>query len=246
MIPTGSSSLPDSEAVNFPDHLIRQHVPDLSFVDVGALWLTRNEKVSVAMLAGAKSASVIDATPPGDPAWDRCREHCQALGVSGYAEYSHDLNDPLIHQTIGTFDFVYCSGVIYHVPSVFFTLERLFSLTRRYLMLVSMVVPEKIENEFGSLNLAGGGMLFVPGLNDETRSIVSAYFERMDLEIMHITPTKFTAQPFMWGPGEPNYGPWWWLFPPETLCSLVETVGFKILAKNPGWGGRNVTLFCEK
>src|SRR5579863_7682168 len=140
--------MPPNPALSFPDRMIREHVPNLSFVDVGALWLTKNEKVSVAMLAGAKSGGIIDVTPAGHSAWAACREHCQSLGVSGYAEYSHDINDPLIHQNVGTFDFVYCSGVVYHMPSVFYTLERLFSLTNRYLMLVSMVVPEKIENEF--------------------------------------------------------------------------------------------------
>jgi hypothetical protein len=235
-----------NDGASIPDSLIRDHVPGLTFVDVGALWLTRNEKVSVATLAGAKSASIIDATPAGHSAWDLCRQHCRALGVAGYAEYSHDLNDPLIDQTIGTFDFVYCSGVIYHMPSIFFTLQRLFSLSRRYLLLVSMVVPEKIENEFGSLDLAGGGMLFVPGLNESTRNILRAHFASVGLEIMHITPTGFPAEPFMWRPGRPSYSPWWWLFPPQTLCSLVETVGFKIIARYATWGGRSATLFCEK
>jgi hypothetical protein len=213
---------------------------------VGALWDTRNEKASVAGRAGARSVAIIDITPPGDGAWARCRERCQSFGVSGYAEHSQDLNDPRLSYKVGTFDFVYCSGVIYHAPSVFYTLQRLFALSERYLMLGSMVVPETIENEFGSISLAGGGMLFVPGLNDSTRKILSAYFESKGLTIMHISPTVKPLQPFMWEPDKPNYGPWWWLFPLETLCSLVETVGFKILETNTGWGGRSATIFCEK
>jgi hypothetical protein len=234
------------EAVSFRDRVIRAHVRGLSFVDVGALWETRNEKVSVAVLGGARSAAIIDIMPPGDAAWARCRERCLSLGVRGYAEHSHDLNDPLIHETVGTFDFVYCSGIIYHTPSMFYTLQRLFSLSNRYLMLGSMVVPETIENAFGSINLAGGGMLFVPGLNEATRGILRAYFASVGLTIMHITPTGSALQPFMWQPGRPNYGPWWWVLPLPTLCSLVETVGFKIIETNSGWGGRSATLFCAK
>jgi hypothetical protein len=232
--------------VSFRDRLIRKYVRGGSFVDVGALWETHNEKISVATLAGARSAAILDITPAGDGAWARCREHCRSLGVSGYAEHSYDLNDPLITEKVGTFDFVYCSGVIYHTPSVFYTLERLFALSERYLMLGSMVVPETIENEFGSINLTGGGMLFVPGLNDATRGIMGAYFTSKGLTILHITPTGSPPQPFMWRPGKPNYGPWWWLFPLQTLCSMVGTVGFKIIETNSGWGGRSATLFCEK
>jgi hypothetical protein len=232
--------------LSFRDRLIRKHVTDCSFVDVGALWDTRNEKVSVAVTAGARSASIVDITPAGDPAWALCRERCLAFGVSGYKEHSLDLNDPLIHVKLGTFDFVYCSGVIYHAPSVFYTLQRLYSLTERYLMLGSMVVPEVIENEFGSINLAGGGMMFVPGLNQVTRSIAHAYFSSKGLEIKHIAPDAGPVAPFMWQPGKPNYGPWWWLFPLGTLCSLVQTVGFKIIATDTSWGGRSATIFCEK
>ena len=61
--------------MSFRDRLIRSHVRGLSFVDVGALWQAHNEKVSVATLAGARSAAIIDVTPPGDAAWARCREH---------------------------------------------------------------------------------------------------------------------------------------------------------------------------
>jgi hypothetical protein len=236
-----------NDRVSFRDRVIAAHVRGCSFVDVGALWGTRNEKVSIATLAGASSAAIIDATPPGHAAWGLCRDHCRALGVSGYGEHSLDLNDPLISEKVGTFHFVYCSGIIYHSPSVFYTLQRLFALSERYLMVGSMIVPEAIENEFGSINLAGGGMLFVPGLNDKTRNIMSAYFASKGLTVMHVTPTTSPLQPYMWHAGTtPNYGPWWWLFPLQTLCSLVETVGFKIIDTDTGWGGRSATIFCEK
>lgn len=229
------------DGVSFSNRLIRAHVRGCSFVDVGALWGTSNEKVSVATLAGARSAAIIDATPASDGAWTRCRDHCRSLGVTGYAEHSIDLNDPLIAEKVGTFDFVYCSGVLYHTPSVFYSLQRLFTLTERYLFVGSMVVPEIIENEFGSIDLGGGGMLFVPGLNEKTRSIVGAYFAGEGLTIMHITPSPSPPQPFMWRAGtSPNYAPWWWLYPLGTLCSLVETVGFKIIEAKGG------AVFCRK
>jgi len=237
---------PSGDGALFRDGIIRQHVPNLDFLDVGALWEARNEKVSVAMLAGAKSASIIDITPAGDEAWIRCRERCALLGVSGYAEYSHDLNDPQIHRKVGVFDFVYCSGVVYHTPSIFQALQRLSSLSTRYLMLGSMVVPEEIETDCGSLKLAGGGMIFVPGLDEATRKILSSYFTGKGLNIMHITQVGPDTQPFMWNPDKPNYGPWWWLFPLQTLCSLVETVGFRIIETHSGWGGLSATIFCEK
>lgn len=230
----------------FRDRIIADHVRDLNFVDIGALWGVANEKVSVATRAGARSAAIIDVTPPGDSAWVRTREHCAARGVSGYAEYSRDLNDPSIHETVGTFDFAYCSGVLYHTPSIFYTLQRLLSLTKKYLMVGSMVVPETIENEQGALHLSGGGMLFVPGLTGTARAVVAAYFAKMQVQVMHITPGIPLSQPFMWEPGRPNYGPWWWLFPLSTLCSMIETVGFRVIETGLHWGGRSGSVFCER
>jgi hypothetical protein len=245
--PEEIAAKPPGEKAGFRDRMIRDHVRDLSFVDVGALWGTRNEKISVAALAGARTLAIIDATPASHVAWAQCREHCMSLGVSGYAEHSCNLDDPLIHEKAGTFDFVYCSGIIYHCPSMFYSLQRLFALSNRYLMLASMVVPEIIENEFGTINLTGGGMLFIPGLNDTTRKIVAAYFAGKALSVMHITPAERPPEPFMWRRGIwPNYGPWWWLFPMQTLCSLVETVGFTIIDSHLEWGDRSAVLFCEK
>jgi 2-polyprenyl-3-methyl-5-hydroxy-6-metoxy-1,4-benzoquinol methylase len=155
------------DRLSFRDQLIRQHARGLSFADVGALWCVSNEKISVAAKAGARSTCIIDVTPLDHSVWDECRQYCRALGVSDYAEYSQDIDDPEVQKIVGSFDFVYCSGVIYHVPSVFYTLQRLRSICERFLMLGSMIVPSVIQNEHGTIDLRGGAMIFVPGIDPD-------------------------------------------------------------------------------
>jgi hypothetical protein len=96
------------------------------------------------------------------------------------------------------------------------------------------------------IDLGGGGMLFLPGLNEAKRKILNAYGSGWGLQIMHVTPTNFPVQAFTWRPGAPNCSHWWWLFPAKTLCSLVEAGGFKIIATSPGWKGRAVSVLCQK
>jgi hypothetical protein len=56
----------------------------MTFADVGGLWQTANEKVSVALKAGAASAALVDITPLDSPPWQHLHDRMSSLGVSTY------------------------------------------------------------------------------------------------------------------------------------------------------------------
>jgi hypothetical protein len=227
----------------FQDRVIREHVGGLSFIDVGGLWGTLNEKVSVARLAGARSVAMADAQPHGSSVWQDFRDRCAALGVSDYSEHCVNLDDPSLREKLGSFDFVHCSGVIYHMPSPLHGIEQLATIANRYLLLGSMVVPERISNRAGTIEFAGGLMLFLPGIDAHRRAIMARHFDAIGIKIAHINADW--PDPFRLG-GQANYSPWWWLYSATTLRAILEASGLKVLDQAPCWDNRVSYCFCEK
>ena len=211
---------------------VRSVVAGKSFVDVGPLWTTEHEMVTTAAHAGARSAAVIDIAPMDDPLrtpslWERLRTYCAARGVTGYTEIEMNLDDPGLAARAGSYDVVYSSGVLYHVPNPVQTVLQLRSICKEHLILASQALPSRIENAAGSLNLEGGASLFVPALNDYQRRVVGAHLESLGVRLPHISKPG-DDEPFFEG-GEPNYGPWWWLWSDQFLRSLLEVCGFEVL-----------------
>ena len=67
-----------------------------------------------------------------------------------------------------------------------YTLERLRSVTSGYLLIGTMIVPDKVENELGMVDFRGGRLLFMPGLDEPSRSVMARHFTDNGLEIMDI------------------------------------------------------------
>ncbi|MFC7399559.1 hypothetical protein ACFQU1_20310 [Chelatococcus sp. GCM10030263] len=236
------AELPDPTI--FQNHIIREHVAGLSFVDIGGLWGTVNEKVTLALAAGARSATMADMQTPGNEWWAKFEQRAKDLGYTNYDSKHVNLDDPQIQGTLGRFDFVHCSGIIYHVPSPVYTLDRLASVTTKYLLLGSMVVPEKVENQFGSLDFTGGRTVFIPGMDDQVRAIMAEHFTQSGIEIMHFN--RAYSEPFRLPDGSANYGPWWWLWSPSMMIKMLEACNFRVIADHPEWGGRSHYFFCER
>ncbi|WP_131819000.1 methyltransferase domain-containing protein [Rhizobium sp. LCM 4573] len=227
----------------FQNRMISNHVRDLTFVDVGGLWGTNNEKVTLALQSGAKTATMADMQEMDNEWWQAFRRRAAQLNVSGYAEKLVNLDDPRVHEKLGTFDFVHCSGIVYHVPSPFYTIQRLASLTKRYLLLGSMVVPEVIVTESGELRFDGGQMIYIPAIGDRERTIVAEHFNGVSLSVAHI---NLASNEHFSRNGEINYGPWWWLYSSKTMKRMLEDIGFKVIEHAPAWEGRSHYFFCEK
>ena len=91
--------------------VIRELCPGKTFADVGGLFGTVNEMVTVAMLAGAREATMIDFQPAKNWQWPLFHERCRELGVSGYHSVVGDICNDRLVDDVGRFDVTHCSGV---------------------------------------------------------------------------------------------------------------------------------------
>lgn len=200
------------------DQLISQHVNGKTFADIGPLWETVNEKISVAHHAGATKLMAIDQFPENDPHWDRFHARMKEQRVFNYAAKSINLLD---YKGEG-FDVINCGGVLYHAADPIHLLKKLKELTKYRLILTSTITPNKISNEDGEFILPEGAMVFVPALSLQNKKITSRYWNvflggRTDGGLTNDT---------VWD--VENYNHWWWLFTPCVLDAMCISCGFKI------------------
>jgi hypothetical protein len=221
---------------------LERYVPGADYIDIGPLFGTVNETISVAAQFKPRSLSAADIDPLTSESWSALRTHLKDRGIENVREFSVSIDDPKICEKIGVYDFVYSAGILYHVPSPLYTLSQYRSLTRRYFLLGTMVVPSFIENEHGRLDFDGGMLAFVPALGIRERKILSTHFENVGLQIHHINATD--SWPWR-DQGRPSYGPWWWLYSAETCRRMISTSGFKVLVDESTWGGRHHYFLCE-
>lgn len=208
--------------------LIAKHVAGRTFVDVGGLWGTKGEMVTAAAQAGAASVTMADIQEPGTKWWQRFRDRCRDFGVESWAELHCDICAPDAPVKMGTWDFVHCSGVMYHVPDLFGFVSNLIKITNQYLLLSSVTMPEQINNSAGRLTFSRDKTYLAPHLTDEHRAIVRGYLDQHKLTAAGIT----NENPFI-EDGVARTGPWWWLFSGEFMLRLLELYNLEIVAHGP-------------
>lgn len=202
---------------------IRELAPGRTFAEVGGLWGTVNETVTVALQAGASEATMIDFQQPGDALWQRFDARCAAVGVSGYRCVVGDLCNDRLADDVGRFDVTVCGGVLYHAPNPVNAIRNLIAITRGRFLLTSAVVPPVISNRAGALTLQPGACLLVPALGESERAIVREHFDAYGIPATGINrPGAFAVE------GQIKYGPWWWLFTADTLINMCRVFGVEI------------------
>jgi hypothetical protein len=219
-------------------NLIKDHVSGLSFVDIGGLWGTKGETVTTALLAGASRAVMADIQALGGPWWQKFEAHCAERGVEGYGELQVDICAPDAPERLGTFDFVHCSGVMYHVPDLFQFVGNLVSVTKKYLLLSSVVMPTHVRGASGSLSFGPDHAYLAPVLSADNRRIVVEYLAEKGLRADGLTkPGEYLKD------GQPRFSPWWWLFSSEFMTSVFGLYGLEILADGQTPNGNAYTVF---
>ena len=203
---------------------IAELVPNRTFADVGGLGGTVNETVSLALQHGAREATMIDQQAPGSEAWARFHARCRELRVAGYRSVGGDICNDRLADEIGAFDVTHCSGVIYHVPKPIDLIRNLIAITREWLILTSMVVPERIAGRAGVLELKQGQCLLVPTLSDAQRAILREYFDGRGMTVSGINRDR----PFLAPGGRFRYGPWWWIFTTETFFGMCRMFNVRV------------------
>jgi len=222
------------------DEIINSHIKGASFADVGGLWGLVNEKITVAVRAGCQAATMIDIMPIDHPLWNEFDERARSAGVTEYRKVQGNLDDPVLPDKAGSFDFVHCSGIIYHVPNPLHTLARLHALTKRFLLLNSMTVPQRISTDAGEISFVGGRTVFLPAIDSPTKQILAEHFAALGIDLAGISNEQYPWTSLS------AYGPWWWLWTEDTLSAMVRATGFRVLDIRETWKGRAHAVFCEK
>jgi 2-polyprenyl-3-methyl-5-hydroxy-6-metoxy-1,4-benzoquinol methylase len=227
-----------TKTMDVRDDLIRETVAGKTFVDVGGLWGTINEKVSVAAAAGAGSVAMIDITPLENELWTLLDERLASLGVSDYERISADIEKLGKLDDRPLFDVVHCSGVLYHHPEPLQLIRSLRKITRRHLILTSAITQERVENDLGVFQIPASGVLFVPALPESERKILAKYWTEH-------------AGASAWGITErvtwnlEDFAPWWHLPTAHSMAAMAEVCGLKLISSHPIWNGDAQTLLLE-
>lgn len=221
------------------DSFIAQVVRGRTFADVGGLWGTVNEKVSVAHAAGARSLAMIDVSSHDGPLWDAFDERRRLLQLPDVQCIVGDVLEVVERERGLAFDVVHCSGVLYHAPDPMRLLVALRQLTRRHLILSSSIIPTTISNDAGELHVPAAGALFVPALAGAEKAVLRAHW----WPIVGDGAIGLTRDVTAWNPAD--FGPWWWLPTVPALEAMSRAAGFTVEAVAPHWRGYAATLLLE-
>jgi hypothetical protein len=220
--------------------VIRNHVAGLSYVDIGGLWGTTGETVTTAALAGASRAVMADIQTPGGEWWQKFEARCAECGVENYEEMQVDICAPDAARRLGTFDFVHCSGVMYHVADLFQFLGNLVSVTGRYLLLSSVVMPNLVRGPSGTVTFGPDHAYLAPVLSAQNQLVIGEYLREKGLKADGVNePIEYLKA------GRPRFTPWWWLFSSEFMTRVVRLYGLEIIAEGRTPIGNGYTVFAR-
>lgn len=223
---------------------IRSIAKDKSFVDIGGLWGTVNEQVTVASLAGARAVAMVDMQPLGGKWWAAFEERCAERGVAGYEMMQADICAPDAVQKIGRFDIVHCSGVLYHVSNPFALVRDLALIAREYVILGSMLIPSRVEFDREVLEIGLGQMIAAPLLaqgDSAQKRLLASHFSKLGLSVAGVNAPNPT---YIDKTGRHRTGPWWMLFTAETMVAMCELHGLEVIDSFSARNGGQ-TLLCK-
>ncbi|MEG4998139.1 tetratricopeptide repeat protein [Microcoleus sp. B4-D4] len=233
------SLLLELEIDDIRDRYIARVVKNQTFAEVGGLWGTVNEKVSVASKYGAVSLTMIDVTPTSQEIWQDFRDRMASLNIANYNCISRDITQIQPAEIGEPYGVVHCAGVLYHHPHPLQILMSLRQITGQYLILTSAITQEVIENERGRYEIPASGVIFIPALSEAERSILAAYWQ----QYTYGTPILGVIEKAVFDIND--FGPWWWLPTASALESMCKVAGFKVLNKGLTWYNNALTLLLE-
>jgi hypothetical protein len=210
---------------------IEKLVKDKTFVDVGGVWNTTNEKVTEASLAGASEVTMIDAMKDKSHWWDKFDKRCKEKGVVCKNKISMNINEPSLLEQIGTFDVVHCAGVLYHCPNPIYTLNQLYSITNDYLIFGTTRIPSNLEDMRFLIDVPEGGILLSEALTEKQKEICMNFYGLEGSSIFY----DGIEDEFIQYRGKSNTNPWWYFFTDGYVEYILKACGFNILQKDYYW-----------
>jgi tetratricopeptide (TPR) repeat protein len=234
---TGESNvLLELEAHDIRDRYIARVVKGKTFAEVGGLWGTVSEKVSVASKYGAVSLTMIDTMPASLHWWQDFHDRMTSLNIANYRCINQDITQIQLADIGEPYDVVHCAGVLYHHPHPLQILVALRQITREHLVFTSAITQEVIENEFGRYEIPASGVMFIPALDDAERAILTAYWRPYINNNQLIGITEKAVFDLN------NLAACWWLPTATALESMCKVAGFKVLDKGLTWNNNALTL----
>jgi SAM-dependent methyltransferase len=188
--------------------LIERIAPGRSFLDMGGMWAVDGEYAFVAERAGASSVVLCDGMDPTEE-FERKRK----AAASRVRFVQGDLHDPGTVEQLGTFDVVWCTGVLYHSPDPYRLIEHLRRLTHETLILGTRVVPELPGVE--------GGCVFYPALSESSRRAF-AWLHGREAPTMLGAAAPFDRTPAV------GYANYWWGITPSALLAMLNLARFRV------------------
>jgi hypothetical protein len=216
--------------------------PGRSFVDIGGIgeWSER-ERISQSVAAGATRSAVADILPADSDYWRHFHERMAKRGIPRSAYDSHagvDITRPDLAGRLPAFDVVHCTGILYHCPDPVAALHNLRSLTGRWLIVNTVVCPDRVENAAGAIALPAGAALFLPGLSEAERGVLRLHYQTKfgwspDYGLDYVAPrprprAPEAVMPHVAPDGSLSCMAWWWLFSIPAFRSLLQLLGFDI------------------
>lgn len=184
--------------------LVKSLAPGKSFADIGGMYGVSGELAFVAEESGASRVVLFDAMDPSDDFVDR-----HARTNSGIEFYQGDLHDAPAVEALGTFDVVWCSGVLYHSPNPLLQLMLLRRLTKETMVLGNLVIPELPNFE--------QACLFYPGISTRSQETFAKKLGGKERFPGMASPFD-TLENFA-------FGNMWWGFSPSALRSMMRFTG---------------------
>jgi hypothetical protein len=201
------------------DGWIASLVKGRTFADFAGIGVDAvNERVSVALRAGAREATMIDVRPSDYFEWNLFRASCTSKGVEGYRELAEiDVYDPNLPALVGSYDLVNCTGLLDRLPSPVAALENLSRIVDEYLVIGMAIVPDHITTAAGRLHFPSNTALFLPGISEHERAVLDTYYKQkfgwsIDEHASRLTEQATAPMPW-WDNGQLSYWPLWWQSP---------------------------------
>ncbi|MEG4110760.1 MULTISPECIES: tetratricopeptide repeat protein [unclassified Microcoleus] len=234
---TGESTLLlELEAKDIRDRYIARVAKGKTFAEVGGLWGTVSEKVSVASKYGAVSLTMIDAMPASMHWWQDFHDRMTSLNIANYHCINQDITQIQLADIGEPYDVVHCAGVLYHHPHPLQILVALRQITREHLIFTSAITQEVIENDLGRYEIPASGVMFIPALDDAERAILTAYWRTYinNNQLIGITEKAVFDMN--------NFAACWWLPTATALEAMCKVAGFNVLDKGLTWDNNALTL----
>lgn len=224
-----------SEPNDIVDRWIRGSDVRGSFVDIGGIGENScNERVTFAANCGFQKVCIADLEGPDHHLWTHFERNINpeiSLKIDRKYRLNVDHEDGM--REFGEWDMVHSTGIMYHVPNPMHTLKNYRMITRKELIINTVIIPDRVTNSKGTLTFRPSTCLFMPALAGDDREILREHYQlKFGWDINKVSPQindVDNAMPYLQSSGDYSYYPYWWLFTKQSFEAALELLQMKVV-----------------